>query len=206
MENFCISYKVERDERERKFYRDFKGLIPYKESRHFNPDDELKHYLDQIKDIKEVIVEDFKRILECRVKNLENNFELSEQIVFLLSSYLNEVEDTIYDTTNFIILTDDYLCFNNIEIGYDEINSKLDFDSEEAETIVITTRKYDKFYFITKVSNVLTEGSVYDIEVYELTDTQVKSSTIRFIGEINLPEINETMVETLLDAIKKLKR
>ena len=209
MENFCISYKVERDDRERKVYTDFKGLTPYQVSSSFNPEDELKHYLSQVKEIKEVIVEDFKRILESKIKDLDNNFELTEQIVYLISSYMDDVEDTIYETRNYIILTDEYLCFNNIEVGYDEINAKLDFDSEEAETIVIVDRKYTKFYFITRVSNVLNEDSVYDIEAYELEEEKVKSSHIRFSGEINIPEINEQLADSLLttlNAIKELKR
>lgn len=205
MENFCISYKVERDDRERKIYTDFRGLTPYQVSSSFDPEEELKHYLSQVKEIKEVIVDDFKRILENRIKELDDNFELTEQIVYLIRSYLDDVEDTIYETRNFIVLTDEYLCFNNIEVGYDEINGKLDFDSEEAETIVIVNRKYTKFYFITRVSNVMNEDSVYDIEAYELEDKKVKSSHVRFAGEINIPEINEELADSLLSTVKVIK-
>ena len=205
MENFCISYKVERDDRERKIYTDFRGLTPYQVSSSFDPEEELKHYLSQVKEIKEVIVDDFKRILENRIKELDDNFELTEQIVYLIGSYLDDVEDTIYETRNFIVLTDEYLCFNNIEVGYDEINGKLDFDSEEAETIVIVNRKYTKFYFITRVSNVINEDSVYDIEAYELEDKKVKSSHVRFAGEINIPEINEELADSLLSTVKVIK-
>lgn len=205
MENFCISYKVERDDRERKIYTDFRGLTPYQASLPFDPEEELKHYLSQVKEIKEVIVDDFKRILENRIKELDDNFELTEQIVYLIGSYLDDVEDTIYETRNFIVLTDEYLCFNNIEVGYDEINGKLDFDSEEAETIVIVNRKYTKFYFITRVSNVINEDSVYDIEAYELEDKKVKSSHVRFAGEINIPEINEELADSLLSTVKVIK-
>lgn len=206
MENFCISYKVERDDRERKYYTDFRGLKPYKITSSFNSEDELKFYLDQVQEIKEVIIDDFKRILENRIKELDNNYELTEQIVYLISTFNNDIDDTVYDTTNFIVLTDDYLCFNNIEVGYDEIKQTLDFDSEEAETIVIVNRLFNKFYFITRVRNVVDEVSVYDIESYELEEDKVKRSHIRFNGEITMPEVNDRMVSYLFDTIEIIKK
>lgn len=206
MENFCISYKVIRDDSDKKEYIDFTGLNPYPMDINYNYEEEVKHYMSQVNEIKEVILADFRRILEYRIKDLDNNFELTEQIINLLSTYMNGAEDTIYDTINYIILTDEYLCFNNIEIGYDEIYDHLNFDSEEAETIVITNRKFTKFIFLTKVRTVINEDTVTNIEVYEIKDNKIECSKTRINGDIVVERIDETTVDSVLESIKVLKR
>lgn len=206
MENFCISYKVIRDDSDKKEYIDFTGLIPYPLDMNYDYQEELKHYMSQVNEIKEVILADFQRILEYRIKDLEDNSELVEQIINLLSTYMNGAEDTIYDTVNYIILTDEYLCFNNIEIGYDEIFDHLNFDSEEAETIVIVNRKFTKFIFVTKIRTVLNEQTETVIETYEVKDNRVESTHTRIKSDLEIKSIDERTAESLLESVRVLKR
>lgn len=206
MEKFCVSYKVIRDDFDKKEYIEFTGLIPYPMDMNYDYQEELKHYMTQVNEIKEVILADFQRILEYRIKDLEDNSELVEQIINLLTTYMNGAEDTIYDTLNYIILTDDYLCFNNIEIGYDEIFDHLNFDSEEAETIVIVDRKFTKFIFLTKIRTVINEEAETIIETYEIKGNKVKSTHTRIKGDLEVKSIDETTTESLIESIHVLKR
>lgn len=118
MENINLVFKKVRDLFEHSYYYEFFGVDENTFSID-NPIEKEKNYLAQIKEIKKIILKDIRRVKDYQIDSLENNKALIENLQMLIDTYDNDVYgiDTSYferDITNFILLTDSYLCFNHI--------------------------------------------------------------------------------------------
>lgn len=128
-----------------------------------------------INELKNVILKDFERILEYRILQCNNSEKLSFEIERLLNTYSNYLVDK--EGENFIILTDDYLCFNNLEE-----EAELDFYFKNTfKTTVIVSRNFRIFYFIREKINILTGKVKTSIKRFEVQNDhiQVKKNTIK---------------------------
>ena len=185
MEKFCIAYKKETDNDIS--YYDFLGIENYDES--------------FIKDIKKVILDDFRRVLENKVYCLKENDRLADNIQRLLETYNNGVDSTNYGVTNFMILTDNYLCFNNIESSVDTQIDDFDFDTVECETIVIVDRTFTKYYFVKMQTKIIDETVKTSIETFDINEKSISSKITSFRGRFRF---NNYTVSAVNCAVKRI--
>jgi len=200
MNNFNISYKKEDFS-----YYDFSGLELDKAAE--NELQEQDYSMDKIKEIKEIILKDFRRILENRLIFLGNNKKLIEYMNVLLNSYIEEKNTSSYEVTKFIILTDNYLCFNNVEDAIENLEQE-DFyvDSIECETIIIVNRKFSEYYFITMDTNIFDGKVKTSIDSFKLLNNNVENFNISYKGRFKLQDYTEKGVNNAVKRIRRLQQ
>lgn len=189
MENFNIVFKKVRDDSfvDGGYYYEWReGLREYQyvESQYNDLNDlqeEEKFYLAQIKEVKKIILRDIRKIIDYRLRDLENSDSLIENLEVLLDTYDNGVDNVgtscfARDITNFITLTDSYLCFNNIENSVDDDEYfALYGDINIFESIVLIDRKFKNYHFINMTTEVATNKTKTMIESFQINGREVIS-------------------------------
>lgn len=194
MKNFNIDFKCYQDEEYCDWYFDGidgKNIGFYS----FEFDDPEGYYFSYIDDIKSVILADFKRILDYKVIDCDHNEELSMEIENLLDTYSNNLEDR--EEENFIILTDSYLCFTNMESVADlGIYEKYSY-----KTIVIVPRDYKNFYFIRKKKDVLTDKMEILIKNFLIWEDEIETRNLFIDQQEQLFDFSSRDIDQVVNQI-----
>ena len=175
MENFkkiFRNYSVYDDEVCLGFAGDLKGIDLNIHDVNVDEDIFQEIYLNYINELKGVILKDFERVLKCLLPQYSNHEKLYFEIKRLLNTYSNPLMDLEED--NFIILTDSYLCFTNLEEA-----ANLDFYLENTiKTTVIASRNFKEFYFIREKTNVLKGKTKTKIKHFLVRDHYIINNKI----------------------------
>lgn len=166
--------------------------------------DDIGCYLNEIQDIRNVIISDFKRILEHRVIGKKNSEKLEEEIRVLVDTYDNGVDYDIDGGHNFLFLTDDYLCFNNYENEIDELLfGELGDESELFNTIVIVDRSYKTFYFIKKSINMANAKVKIDARTYKIGEDKIVSRKVSLKSRQEFQDYSEEEIRKTIDKLNR---
>lgn len=137
-------------------------------------------YLNYINELKKVILKDFERVLKYLLPQYNNHEKLCFEIERLLNTYSKLLIDR--EEENYIILTDSYLCFTNLEEVAD-----LDFYLKNTiKTTVIVSRNFKEFYFIIEKTNVLKCKTKTKIKHFLVKDHHIINNKIKIKGEFPL--------------------
>lgn len=214
MENFNIVFKKVRDFSGDSYYYEWEGLKKYPYCFSFI-DDSLKEeqfYLDQVKEVKEIILRDIRRIMDYHLSDLENSDTLMENLEVLLETYDNGIDgvDTTYfdrDITNFIILNDSYLSFNNIQNNVDDDDYfALYGDVIIYESIVLMDRNFKNYHFIHMATDVATNKTKTTIESFQINGRKVISDKSSYRGRFLLSDYSETTPQKIIKRITNRQR
>lgn len=211
MENVNIVFKKVRDSFDNSYYYKFKGLRNYDNST-FDSLEEEQFYLAQIKETKKIILNDIRKIVDYRLPDLENKDALMENLQVLLDTYDNDVDgiSTSYyerDITNFIMLTDSHLCFNNIENNVDDDDFFLAYgDVNIFESIVLIDRNFKTYHFINMTTNLLTNKTETTIESFQIKESEVISNQTKYRGRFILRNYSEDTPQKIRKRIASQQR
>lgn len=214
MENFNIVFKKVRDFSDDSYYYEWEGLkkYPYCFS---SMDDSLKEeqfYLDQVKEVKQIILRDIRRIMDYHLSDLDNSDILMENLEVLLETYDNGIDgvDTTYfdrDITNFITLNDSYLSFNNIQNNVDDDDYfALYGDVTILESIVLMDRNFKNYHFIHMATDVATNKTKTTIESFQINGRKVISDKRPYRGRFLLSNYSETTPQKIIKRITNRQR
>ncbi len=203
MENFTICFKKVRDYFDENSYYEWEGLEEYHGVSSFSQGEE-KIYFAQIKEIKKVILRDIRKIMDYRLQNLRNNASLMEELQLLLDTYDNEADgiDTTFfvrDVTNFMILTDSYLCFNNIENKVEDDDYFRAYgDVDVSESIIVINRNFKNYYFITMTTNILTSKTTTTLKSFTIKKDEVSSYQSPYKGYFAIHDYSEKTPQKII--------
>lgn len=185
MENFCIVYNHHVDDYFDPFFSDsyevkkIEGIV-FDSSVEFDD----KAFLDGVSNIKKIIMQDFRRVLENIICLKNNSDTLVEEIERLLVTYDNDVDYSVDFFTNFIVLTDHYLYFNNMEDVIDEaLFGVFGEDSETHCTTVIVDRSFSNFFFIHTTTNIFDESKKTNIKSFVVSKDEMIQSFMAACSE-----------------------
>ena len=202
MENFTICFKKVRDYFDENSYYEWEGLEEYPVVSSCEKEDKI--YFAQIKEIKKVILWDIRKIMDYRLQNLKNNASLMEELQLLLDTYDNEVDgiDTTFfvrDVTNFMILTDSYLCFNNIENKVEDDDYFMAYlDVDVSESIIVIDRNFKNYYFITMTTNILTSKTTTTLKSFQIKNDEVSAYQSPYKGYFAIHDYSEKTPQKII--------
>lgn len=160
-----------------------------------------------IREYRAIIVKDFERYLKYIIPLLKNTEGLAFEMQNVVDTLNNGVDYTIDDDYNFLILTDEYLYFNNIENAIDDLLLG-SLDKDEAFiyiTTVIVNRNYKEFYFITKGKNLLTVEENCVVKAYSIVDGKVSEKIFKQNVDTESENYSDEDMEKLLVKVRELE-
>lgn len=196
MENICIQYEHE--------VEDYYNPNNIRDNYYFDSNKDTFNFLEEVDDFRKVIIKDFSRVLNYIIKYKKDSEELCEEINKLMNTYLNDVDFNLNGGFNFIILEDNYLCFNNIENYVDEfIWDALADEACVYETIVLVKRDFKEFYFIRKTTKIDDLEDIIEIKKFSVLEDEVLTEKVNGCFEITYKNFSS---DKFIKEINKIKR
>ena len=199
MENLDIRFSKLDEDGYYDFYK-FYGIDKYKED---SKDSEMSYYLKEVKKIKEVILKKFRSILDNKIYSLKNNSALINCIECLIKTFNDDSYDTFYGVNNFIVMTDSYLCFNNVVNNMDDyLFDIFDKNAISREMIVVVDRSLKEYYFIVMDVSVFVDKTKTSIYKFNICNDKVISRKVKYNGYFSFEYLDE---KNIIKRIKSLK-
>ena len=199
MENLDIRFSKLDEDGYYDFYK-FYGIDKYKED---VKDSEMSYYFKEVKKIKEVILKKFRSILDTKIYSLKNNSALINCIECLIKTFNDDSYDTFYGVNNFIVMTDSYLCFNNVVNNMDDyLFDIFDKNAISREMIVVVDRSLKEYYFIVMDVSVFVDKTKTSIYTFNICNDKVISRKVKYNSYFSFEYLDE---KSLIKRIKSLK-
>lgn len=203
--NFYISYNASFD--------DVSGRTIWVDTNSFYMFDKLDErnllagqdiFNNYIIELRNMIEEDCERIIETRIRYLNNNESLLEELWLLHDTINNGTDFNGYWGHNFFFRTDQYLCFNNYEILFDKDLIEFTYvnDPSYDETIVIFDNHLKNYYFVRK-KQYPEEAESATVNAYQIKDHNIKKRKVNFKRGLQLEEYNDQGIEKMLSKVWK---
>ncbi len=173
------------------------------EGRKLNRWTEHDEYLALFEDLRKTIKRDMETVLETRIRYLNNNAGLVQELNTVIQTIDNGIDFDFVSGDNFAFRTDNYLCFNNFENYVDELElGSLGEDASTCETIVIMDCHLKRFYFIRTTKKMLSASQSTTINAYYIKDRNVKKRKVNIKCDLPMREYTDEGIQKMLSLLK----
>lgn len=120
----------------------------------------------------------------------------------MLKTYNDDSYDTFYGANNFIVMTDNYLCFNSIINEMDDyLFGIFDKNASSREMIVVIDRSFREYYFIVMDVSVFKEETKVNIYKFNICNDKVISKKVKCNGYFSFENLDD---KSIIKRIKSL--
>lgn len=167
--------------------------------------DNYDEALKELEELKRVILKDIERIYNYKLNDSMKSSDLGEELKYLMKTYLQEKG---YGE-EFINLTDNYLCFNNIEVTAEDEDIWKAINNNESyvtqiETVVIIPRDFTEFHFLLREHVINPSETRDNLYSYKLADDKVEENTTCF-EKLNIDFSKEEEIISLIEFCNEIK-